>query len=106
MTPLTDIQREVLVAYAECGMTGSRVAEKLFVHPNSVVYNLDCAKKKTKLDPRNTFELIQLLQLIGATDYVEVVRCKDCVEQDKCPLYQTLGDCGYCSRGERKLNES
>ena len=35
-------------------------------------------------------------------DAVQVVRCKDCVNHDKCRFEQYLGVGGYCSNGERK----
>ena len=33
---------------------------------------------------------------------VEVVRCKDCVDEQRCRLAQHLGENGFCSYGERK----
>ena len=34
-----------------------------------------------------------------------VIRCKDCVCQRSCIHAQYLGDDGFCSKGERKVEE-
>lgn len=39
---------------------------------------------------------------LPAADAVEVVRCKDCEEEQLCRLAQRFGKCGYCSEGERR----
>lgn len=36
------------------------------------------------------------------TNFVEFVRCKDCVNERHCQFTQYQGEMGYCSLGERK----
>lgn len=105
MKPLTDIQREVLVAYAECNMNMSQAAKKLYMHHNNVAHHLELIRKKSDLNPRNLFDLIKLLQFTGITNYVEVVRCKDCIDVQHCLVSHTLGENGYCSYGDLAMTD-
>ena len=72
---ITQLDMDVLVAFAENGMVASRVARQLFMHRNTVEYHLEKVKTKTGLDPRNLFHLAELLG-------VEVVINKKEVESE------------------------
>ena len=61
---LTDLDKSVLVAFAECGMNKCKAAQKAYMHRHSVTYYLDLVKKKTGLDPYNLFQLAQLVGLV------------------------------------------
>lgn len=55
---------EVIRAYAACEMNASKTAKMLFVHMNTVHYQLDKIKKKTGLNPRTFSGLTELLSRI------------------------------------------
>lgn len=40
------------------------------------------------------------------SDWVDVIRCKDCIVNPICRFKTALGDDGYCSQGERRTDES
>jgi DNA-binding CsgD family transcriptional regulator len=116
-TMLTDTQKEIIRVFAESGMNRTEAARRLFRHYNTVYYQLIRIKEKTELNPWDFFDLHELLRMAGAADYVDVVRCKDCMwsrkVDDQEPKYrcvnitrygssQWLDSNDYCSYGERK----
>jgi DNA-binding PucR family transcriptional regulator len=61
---------DTLRAYLDCDFNVSRSAERLIVHPNTVIYRLDRIKTLTGRDPRRSDDVI-LLALglkLGAED--------------------------------------
>lgn len=55
------IRQKVIQVYAEESMNANKAAEKLYMHRNTVAYHLDMVKKETGLDPRNFYDLVELL---------------------------------------------
>lgn len=59
---LSEIKREVILAFAECNMRVRETARKMFKHRNTVVYHLQQIKEITGLDPYNFYDLIKLVE--------------------------------------------
>ena len=68
MRPLTEHQKQVIRAMAECDMNISAVARKLYYHRRSVESTLSTIKRSTGLDVRKFYELIKLLELADDND--------------------------------------
>lgn len=62
---LNDWDIECVRAYADNSMNGAAAAKQLYMHANTMDYRLDKAKKLTGLDPRNFYDLIKLLKMLG-----------------------------------------
>ena len=117
---MTDTQKEIIRVFAESGMNRTEASRRLFRHYNTVYYQLIRIKEKTGLNPWDFFDLHELLRMAGAADFVDVVRCKDCIYSrpiDREDSYEAFfgGDCvwctendvgmhnhGFCSKGERR----
>lgn len=69
---MTELDKSVLIAFAENGMNKSRTGKALFMHRNTVDYHLERVRQKTGKNPNDFFDLAAMLGM------VEVVRCKDC----------------------------
>lgn len=61
--PLTRRQASVVLAFAHNGMRYTPTCEALYLHENTVRYNLDKAHEKTGKDPRDFFELYELVKI-------------------------------------------
>lgn len=112
---MNDTDRDIFLAYIDCGMNMNRTAKALFMHYNTVVYHFDRIKQNTGLDPRNPFDIVRLMGGMGLIDTVEVVRCKDCVYSSEakvnkrgfqiCPASgMDISDNDYCSYAERRAD--
>ena len=108
---LTDLQKEVITTYAECGMNMSRTALRLYMHVTTINGYLGRIRENTGLNPKNLLDLVKLLQQIGATNYVEVVRCRECKKSSEfgealiCrrnPVAVAVNGCDFCSYGEKE----
>ena len=55
---------ETLWAYCACDLNARRAAERLFVHPNTVLYRLERITEKTNLDPRRASDLLDLVSAV------------------------------------------
>jgi hypothetical protein len=60
---LTPTQASVIIAYARNGMRVKPTSEELFLCWNGVDYHLDKARQKTGKDPRNFFDLYELVEI-------------------------------------------
>ena len=58
---MTQLDKDILVSFAKNGMVKARVAQQLFMHYNTVEYHLQKIKTETGLDPKNLFQLAELL---------------------------------------------
>ena len=68
---LSEVNREVVLAFAECNMKIRETARKIFRHRNTVVYHLIQIKAITGLDPYNFYDLVKLVKMAkGETDNV------------------------------------
>ena len=62
---MTEVQIEIIKAYADNGMNVSRTARYLRYHRNSVMYHLERIEDATGLDPKNFHDLVKLLRMAG-----------------------------------------
>lgn len=60
---MSDIDAQIILALAACDMNVSAVAEKLFMHRNTVVYHLEKVHKATGANPRKFYDLITLVSV-------------------------------------------
>ena len=63
MDKLEPEDRKIVLAYAENNMRVAAVAQKLYMHRNTVEYHLNKVKTVTGLDPRKFTELLKLLDI-------------------------------------------
>ena len=54
----------MLKTFAESGMKVQTTANKTFFSRNGVTYNLSMVYKKTGLDPRDFYDLMELMRLL------------------------------------------
>jgi hypothetical protein len=108
---LTDTQNEIIRVFAESGMNRTEAARRLFVHYNTVYYQLIRIMDKTGLNPWDFFDLHELLRMAGVADCVDVVRCGECKHSSKfgpslaCrrnPVAVAVNGCDFCSYGEKE----
>ena len=57
------LEKEIVLAFAECNMDLSKTARKTYMHRNSIVYQLEKIQKKTGLQPKRFFDLIKLVEM-------------------------------------------
>ena len=65
---LTQRQKEIILAFADCNMRLKTVAEKLYFHRNNIVYHCDKIMDKTGLNPRKFYDLVELVQMVEEQD--------------------------------------
>ena len=58
---LTDLDREIVQAFADNDMNVARTAEAVYMHRNSVNYHLDKVKRLTGLNPCKFYDLVKLV---------------------------------------------
>lgn len=61
---LTDVHKRAIMRYAANNMSRAATAHELMYHRNSCAYHMDVVHKETGLNPRNFYELQQLIELI------------------------------------------
>ena len=66
---MTERDKEIIIALADCNMNESEVARRLYLHRNGVVYHLNSVKKKTGLDPTNFYDLVKLGGIVRGESY-------------------------------------
>ena len=59
--PLSRMEKELLRVYADCGMNAAEAGRRLFRAGANVWYHLNAIQKKTGKDPRNFWQLCELL---------------------------------------------
>lgn len=67
MVELTRMAKEVILAYAECGMRVCPAARRVYCDHRTVSYHLDKIKAITGYDPRNFYELYKLVEMVNGT---------------------------------------
>ena len=60
---LTKKEARMIVAMAQCDMTVYAAADKVYYHKNTLLYHFEKIRKKTGLNPRNFFDLIELYSM-------------------------------------------
>lgn len=102
-TELTDLDKEIILAMADCNMCDSKVSRKLYVYRTTVGYRAKRIKEVTGLNIKNFYELCSLVSMLKDDgSLTNVVRCKNCEREWICRMGQLLGADGYCSEGVRK----
>ncbi len=61
---LTDLEKEILLVYADCDMNAAETARRTFYHRNSIQYFLDRIYAKHGLNPLKFYDLCKLLDII------------------------------------------
>lgn len=62
---LSPDDQDIIRLMADLNLNASWVARKLHFHRNTVIYRLNRIKENTGLDPRNFWELMELIIRIG-----------------------------------------
>lgn len=65
---MTEIDKLVLFALADCDLNISRVAKKLNYHRNNVWYHVEQIKKKTGHNPTRFYDMCYLLKVYGGKE--------------------------------------
>ena len=60
---MTQLDAQVVLAFAECDMNANEVARREYMHRNTVIYHLDKVKRETGLDAQHFYDLIKLLEI-------------------------------------------
>ena len=58
---MTEKQAEIVMAFARSDMNMHETGRAMFMHPTSVLYNLNRVYEKTGKNPRNFFDLCYLV---------------------------------------------
>ncbi len=60
---LTDRNKEIILALAECNMNQAEVSRVKYLHINTVIYHIQKIRETTGLDPQNFYDLIKLVEM-------------------------------------------
>ena len=63
---LTEIRVKIILALADNSMQISEAARKLYMHRNTVIYNIGRIRDITGKDPMNFYDLHDLVMLVQA----------------------------------------
>lgn len=74
---MKEIEIEIIDKMCECSMNVSNVAKELYMHRNSIVYQLKNIKDKYGLDPCCFWDLIKLSQIAGVVAKEENLNIDD-----------------------------
>lgn len=61
---LTDVDKEVILAYADCNMNTYHAAKKIYLHRNTIMHHLKKVRRLTGLDPLNFYDLHKLVAMV------------------------------------------
>ena len=59
---MTEMDKKVILALAECDMCVSRTGRKLYMHHNSIMYHVRRIREITGLDPKKFYDLQRLVE--------------------------------------------
>lgn len=60
---LTDLEKEIILAYAECNMNATKASEKLFMGRTSIQWHFPKIKAKTGLEIWKFYDLVKLVEI-------------------------------------------
>ena len=60
---MDNLDREIILAFAEHSMGITATAKELYMHINTVVYHLEKIRKNTGLNPRRFYDLVKLVEM-------------------------------------------
>lgn len=61
---ITEPRARVILALANNGMNVSRAARELWMHRNNVAHHMERIKEITGKDPRNFYDLVELVTMV------------------------------------------
>ena len=59
--PLNKKEQKIVQTFVECNLNIRKTAERLFIHPNTLRYNIRKIKKETGIDILNIKDILKLL---------------------------------------------
>ena len=63
---MTPLDKEIIRGMADNDMSVLAVAKSLFMHRNTINYHIERVRRETGLNPRNFYDLAELLKRIEA----------------------------------------
>lgn len=60
---MTDLQKKVVIAYAENDMRLDKAAAAAHYHRNTIQYHIEQIRRKTGLNPKKFFDLVKLYRI-------------------------------------------
>lgn len=67
---MTELQEEIIIAFAENDMSIKRTADAMLYASQNIQYHLDRIKEKTGLNPRNLFDLVTLYEMATGKELI------------------------------------
>lgn len=68
---MTEMDINIIKALADCDMSRSKAAEKLFYSQGTISYHCKLILKKTGKNPRKFYDLCELLQMIETVERIK-----------------------------------
>lgn len=68
---LTDVDVQVVLAFADNDMSTTETGRKLFLNRNTVKYHLESVERKTGLSPLKFYDLVKLVGILKETEGLE-----------------------------------
>ena len=62
---MEDRDKKLLKAYAENDMNMIKTSNVVYLHYNTIRYRFQLIQRETGLNPRNFYDLVKLLKIIG-----------------------------------------
>ena len=63
---LSEKEKEIILALADCDMNPTAVSRMLYMHRNTVLYHLQKIADKTSLEPKKFYDLVKLVEMASA----------------------------------------
>lgn len=67
---MTELQGEIIIAFAENDMSIRRTADAIQYAPQNIQYHLERIREKTGLNPRNLFDLVKLYEMATGKELI------------------------------------
>lgn len=64
----SDIEREIILALADCDINPAAAARKLYLSRNTVLYHLEKVEDRTGLNARRFYDLVKLVEGVTERD--------------------------------------
>ena len=91
---MPDIEKDIILAMAECDLKKFAVAKKLHCHRNTVTYHIEKVKDRTGLDATKFYDLLidgeSILSNYSYQEYIEIVTDGMRLGRMKTYLYSVL----------------
>ena len=90
---MTDIEKEIILAYAENDMNATLTAKETFHHYQTVHYQLHNIREKYGLEPHNFYDLVELVKMAISESTEEL---KVCIHNEVCEYGKNPDKVRYC----------